>query len=171
MEEQTITLTEAEFNAKIEEAVKKATTDLTSKHNGELASMRIKLKEAEKKAMSDEERASYEKQIKEETEKATQAELSELRAYKKQSIISDKLTKAGLPNFFKNDTRLMSAEDGDLDKVVKDIKKEFEESMPKGNQHSSVVQTQVGSVAKTGTNDKEVAYQEAAEAFKDLFSK
>ena len=52
-------------------------------------------------------------------------ELAELRQFKKNAVLSEKLKKEGLPDFFKNDTRLLNAEDGNIDKVIKDIKKDL----------------------------------------------
>lgn len=94
-------------------------------------------------------------------------ELEELRSFKKQTILGDKLAKEGLPSFFKNDNRLTSAEDGDIDKVIKDIKKEYESALPKGNSHSSVIQQGVGKGNRQLTEQEE-AYESLGNALKSL---
>ena len=154
--------TEQELNdlidAKVNEALEKATT----KHNGEMASLRKRHDEEIKKVkeqanLSAEEIA--QQKIKEENE-AKDKELSELRAYKKASVLTEKLAKEGLPTYFKNDNRLLSAEDGELDKVIKEVKKEYEQTLPKGATHSTVVQTATqGQTPKS--DDKQVAAFEA----------
>jgi hypothetical protein len=138
MEENTITLTEAELNAKIEEAVNSKTKDLVSKHNGEMASARKRIKELENSNLSQEE---IEARVRKEQDEATQNELAELRSYKKGKVIEERLSKEGLPSYFKNDSRLLNAKDEDFDKAIKDVKKEYEATLPKGNTHSTVVQT------------------------------
>lgn len=138
MEENTITLTEAELNAKIEEAVNSKTKDLVSKHNGEMASARKRIKELENSNLSQEE---IEARVRKEQDEATQNELAELRSYKKGKVIEERLSKEGLPSYFRNDSRLLNAKDEDFDKAIKDVKKEYEATLPKGNTHSTVVQT------------------------------
>lgn len=132
--EDTITLTQEELNAKINEAVETATKDINSKHNDAMAKLRKENTELRNASKSQE-------QIKVEQDQAIQNELNELRAFKKSKVIEDKLAKEGLPTYFKNDTRLLNASDEDFDKIVKEVKKDYESSMPKGNQHSSVIQT------------------------------
>ena len=100
-----------------------------------------------------------------EQQEADQKELAELRAYKKSGEISKRLAKEGLPDFFKNDTRLLNAEDGDLEKVVKDIKKEYDSYLPKGANHSTVVQTAQGDKP---VDPKQVANEKMGEALKEL---
>ena len=82
-------------------------------------------------------------------------------------MLSEKLKKEGLPDFFKNDTRLLNAEDGNLDKVIKDIKKEYEQYQPKGATHSTVVQTQSQNVNKQ-QDDKSAAFEKMGDAIKEL---
>ena len=82
-------------------------------------------------------------------------------------MLSEKIKKEGLPDFFKNDVRLRNAEDGNLDKVIKDIKKEYEQYQPKGATHSTVVPTQTQTVNKQ-QDDKSVAYEKMGEAVKEL---
>lgn len=165
MEENTITLTEAEFNAKVEEAVASATKDLVSKHNTEMYNARKEIKDLKNANLSQEERTKKEL---EEKEIALGKELEDLRAFKKTSILTERLAKENLPSYFKNDNRLLNAEDGDIDKVIKDIKKEYEASLPKGNTHSTVVQTS-GNTPSVSDSDK--AKAEFGVALKQLLGK
>ena len=153
MADTTITLTEAELQAKIDEAISKATNDLVSKHNGEMASLRKKYdadleKEKQKLTLSAEEKAKIDA---EEKTKAVETELKDLRAYKKSTELGKRLQKEGLPSYFVNDTRLLSAEEGELDKAIKVVKGEYDATKPTGNTHSSVVQ--VGGKAPQGNGD------------------
>lgn len=166
MAEETITLTEAELNAKIEEAVGTATKDLIAKHNSEMAKMRKENKDLKDANLSADDRAKKEF---EEQQEATLKELSELRAYKRSSLISERLAKEGLPTYFRNDNRLLTAEEGNLDKVIKEIRKEYEATLPKGNQHSSVV-NQSGGV-KPNTTPQSEAYAQLGSALKDIIGK
>ena len=135
--------TEQELNELIEAKVQEKATEMEAKHNGQMANLRKKydddLKKAKEQAGLTAEQLAQEK-VKEQYE-ADQKELSELRAYKKSSEISQRLAKEGLPTYFKNDQRLLNAESGDLDKVIKEVKKEYEASLPRGATHSTVVQT------------------------------
>ena len=139
-----IELTDEELQAKIDEAVKKAVTEttdtLTKKHNEEMANQRITAKkdkeDAIKKAkeeaqLSDEEIAA--KKIEEER-KAEKEELEQLRLEKKINDRAKKLQENGLPDFFKNDSRLLNAEEEKVDEVIATIKKEWESNLPKGAQ-------------------------------------
>lgn len=166
--EDTITLTEAELNAKIEEAVAQKTKDLESKHNGEMANMRKELKAAKDANLSADERIAKEKQ---EYEESVNQELTELRAYKKGKIIEERLTKEGLPNYLKNDTRLLNANDDEFDKAVKLVKQDYEANLPKGNQTSTVVRTATGTKPSDSGNEKEQAYGEFAEALENIVGK
>ena len=133
--------TEEELTSLIKSEVEKATKELISKHNGEMASLRTKhdadLKKAKEQANLTAEEIAAQK-IKEQQE-ADQQELATLREYKKSKTIEERLTKENLPNHFKYDTRLLNAKEEDFDKVVKDVKKEYEATLPKGNQTSTVV--------------------------------
>lgn len=166
--EDTITLTEAELNAKIEEAVAQKTKDLESKHNGEMANMRKELKAAKDANLSTDERIAKEKQ---EYEESVNQELTELRAYKKGKIIEERLTKEGLPNYLKNDSRLLNANDDEFDKAVKLVKQDYEANLPKGNQTSTVVRTATGTKPSDSGNEKEQAYGEFAEALENIVGK
>ena len=169
--------TEQELNNMIADAVKVEVEKLTAKHNGEMATTRQKYEAEIKKAkeqanMTAEEIAAQ--KVKEQNE-ATEKELADLRAYKKSAEISARLTKEGLPSYFKNDTRLLSAEDGDLDKVIKDVKKEYEQTLPKGATSSTVVQTSTGGKPQgSGTSKDEQqaqAFGEFGQALNNLIGK
>ena len=164
MDEQTITLTQAELDARVEEAVASATKDLEKKHNAEMYNARKEIKDLKNANLSQEE---IEKRVREEQDEAVKTELAELRSFKKQSILGDKLAKEGLPSYFKNDSRLLNADDGDIDKVLKDIKKDYEASLPKGNPHSTVINTG----GKPNVSDKDKANAEFGQALKSLVGK
>ena len=161
--------TEQELNDLIAAKVQEKTDELTSQHNGAMANMRKKyesdLAKAKEQANMTAEQIAAEK-VKEQQEHDAQ-ELAELRQFKKNTVLSEKLKKEGLPDFFKNDTRLLNAEDGNLDKVIKDIKKEYEQYQPKGATHSTVVPTQNQTVNKQ-QDDKGVAFEKMGDALKEL---
>ena len=149
--------TEAELQAYVESQVQAKETELKAEYDGKFANQRKKHDEEIAKIRADMGKSAEqlaEERIKEQQE-ANAKELEELRSFKKTTILQDKLAKEGLPSYFKNDNRLLTAEDGDLDKAIKDIKKEYEATLPKGNAHSSIIQ-QGGSVspsnAKTPTD-------------------
>lgn len=159
--------TEQELNDLIAQKVQEKADELTAKHNGEMANQRKKydddLRKIKEQAGKTAEELAQEK-IKEQQE-ADQKELAELRAYKKSGEISKRLAKEGLPDFFENDTRLLNAEDGDLDKVVKDIKKEYDSYLPKGATHSTVVPNAQN---QPPVDKKQDAYNKMGEALKEL---
>lgn len=162
--------TDAELQALVDQKVKEATDALESKHNGAIASIRKdydtklqKFKDEQK--LSDEERA---QKLAKEKEDAINNELNELRAFKRKSFIESKLEKEGMPKYFANDSRLLSANDEQFDKVLKDVKKDYEANLPKGSQHSTIVPNQQG-VITPQKSEKEQAYAAAADALKDLF--
>lgn len=159
--------TEQELNDLIAQKVQEKADELTAQHNGAMANMRKKydddIKKTKEQANKSAEEIAAEK-IKEQQE-ADQKELAELRAYKKSGEISKRLAKEGLPDFFKNDTRLLNAEDGDLDKVVKDIKKEYDSYLPKGATHSTVVPNAQN---QPPVDKKQEAYNKMGEALKEL---
>jgi len=161
--------TEQELNDLIAAKVQEATAEQEAKHNGQMATLRKKydddLKKAKEQAGKTAEEIAQER-IKEQQEHDAQ-ELTELRQFKKNTVLSEKLKKEGLPDFFKNDTRLLNAEDGNLDKVIKDIKKEYEQYQPKGATHSTVVQTQSQNVNKQ-QDDKSAAFEKMGDALKEL---
>ena len=161
--------TEQELNDLIAAKVQEKTDELTAQHNGQMATLRKKydedLKKAKEQAGKTAEEIAAEK-IKEQQEHDAQ-ELTELRKFKKDTVLSEKIKKEGLPDFFKNDVRLLNAEDGNLDKVIKDIKKEYEQYQPKGATHSTVVPTQSQTVNKQ-QDDKSAAFEKMGEAMKEL---
>ena len=153
------TLTDEELKAKIEEEVSKRLADkeaeLKKKHDSEMAQLRIQAKEEKEKAikkaqeeanLSAEEKAA--KKIEEER-KAEREELEQLRLEKKVNDRANKLKEKGLPDFFKNDSRLLSAEDGEVDNVIKTIEEEYKKVLPKG----ATTDTNVRGGGNTQTND------------------
>ena len=161
--EDTITLTQAELDAKVEEAVANATKDLEKKHNAEMYNARKEIKDLKNANLSQDE---IREQVKKEQDEALAKELADLRSFKKSSVLGEKLAKENLPSYFKNDNRLLTAEDGDIDKVIKDIKKEYEASLPKGNPHSTIVPTG----GNPQVSDENKAKTEFVSALKDLVS-
>ena len=156
-----LTLTEEELQKKIDEAVKKATDETTAKlvkeHNENMAQQRIKAKEEQEKAVKkavDEANLTAEQKAQKELEeqrKADQEELAQLRLEKKVNDRAKKLSEAELPDFFKNDTRLLNAEDEQVDDVIKTIKEEWSKVLPKGATVSTnvVTDTPSGQTKKT----------------------
>lgn len=133
--------TEAELQALIDERVSARETELKADYDSKFAVQRKKHGDEIAKIKADMGKSAEElaqEKLREQQE-ANEKELNELRAFKKSSILTDKLAKENLPSYFKNDNRLLTAEDGDIDKVIKDIKKEYEASLPKGATHSTVV--------------------------------
>ena len=164
-EENTITLTETELQTRIDDAVKLATDKLISKHNGEMATIRKSYEDKIKQAsMSAEEIA---QQRAEELAQAQAQELADLRSFKRETLIKDKITSAGLPPYFVHDSRLLSAEEGELDKIIKTVKVEYEGTLPKGNSHSTVVQTG----ANPPQNTQGQVYEQVGNAIGNLFKK
>ena len=139
---------EAELQAYVDSQVEAKRTEWETKKNEDFARQRAKHDEEIKKLRADMGKSAEqlaEERIKEQQEKDAN-ELAELRSFKKTTLLGEKLAKEGLPSYFKNDNRLLTAEEGDLDKVIKDVKKEYEATLPKGNTTSSVIQ-QGGSVS------------------------
>ena len=160
--------TQEELDALILERENKLREDLSKEYNDKFAKERTSHKAEIDKLKADMGKSAdqiAEEKIREQQEKDAK-ELQDLRAFKKSAIIGEKLAKEGLPSFFKNDTRLLSAEDGDYDKVIKDLKKEWGEAMPKGNQHSTIVQQSGQQQPSAGDGDK--AKAEFGRALKDL---
>ena len=162
--------TEAELQALLDAREKEVTDNLTAKHNGDMAAMRKKhddeLAKAKQQANMTAEQIAEQK-YKEQQENDAR-ELAELRDYKKQSIIGERLAKEGLPSYLKNDIRLRNAEEGDLDKVIKEVKKDYDADRPKGATHSTVVQT--GGQRATG-DAKQQAFEEMGKALGELVGK
>lgn len=121
------------------EEVEQMKAELQAKHNSEMANMRKKNEsEIAKAKMSAEELA---KAQADEERNALESELNELRSYKKQQVLNQRLAKEQLPSYFVNDSRLLGAKDDkELDSVIKTIKTEYGNSQPKGANHSTIVQ-------------------------------
>lgn len=169
MEDTTITLTEAELQAKIDDAVSKATEGFISKaeHDGQMATLRKKYdadleKEKSRAKLDADERAKLEA---DERNQETLKELNDLRSYKKSVELGKRLEKEGLPSYFVNDTRLLSAEEGNLDKAIKLVKAEYDATKPQGNTHSSVVQVG-GKAPVSATSEKDRANELLGEALR-----
>jgi predicted transcriptional regulator len=160
--EDTITLTQAELDAKVQEAVESATKDIVAKHNNDMAKLRKENTELKNASKTQE-------QLKEEQDEAITNELNELRSYKKGKVLEERLAKEGLPTFLKNDTRLLNATDETFDKVLKEVRKEYESVLPKGSQQSTVVQVSNGQQATMTEKDK--ANMEFGKALKSLIGK
>ena len=170
MEDKTITLTETELQERIDSAVKSATDELISKHNGEMATLRKKhesqlAKVKEESNMSAEEIAN---QRAKEIAQAQEDELNQLRTFKKETILKDKLSKAGLPSYFINDNRLLSAEEGELDKVIKVVKTEYDATQPSGTTHSTVVQVSGGGKPTPQPSETDRANEQMGAAISQL---
>lgn len=165
MADETITLTQAELDARVEEAVASATKDLEKKHNAEMYNARKEIKDLKNANLSQEE---LEKKVREEQDEAITKELNELRSFKKGKVLEERLAKEGLPSYLKNDIRLLNADDDSFDKVLKGVKAEYEATLPKGNQHSTVVRTGGKGATTGGNNDKTEVYGEFAQSLKDL---
>ena len=157
-----IELTAEELQARIDEAVKKATDDLTTRHNDELAKQRIKASDDKKKAVEEavaNANLSAEEKAKKELEEQRKADLEELEALRLEKKINDrarKLQENGLPDFFKNDSRLLNAEDDKVEDVIKTIKEEYSKVLPKG----ATVSTNVNVSTETGKQQKTKEEQE-----------
>ena len=162
--------TEQELNDLIDAKVNEATEKLNAQHNGQMATMRQKydadLKKAKEQANLSAEEIAQQK-IKEQQD-ADQQELNELRAYKKSNELASRLAKEGLPSYFKNDQRLLNASDDTLDRVIRDVKKEYESTLPKGATHSTVVNNAQG---QKPVSDKTQLYESVGEALKNALGK
>lgn len=143
---------QSELDALIEERVNAKVDELSKKHNEEMANLRVSHKKEIEKInnqsnLSAEEKA---KALAEEKQKELESELNDLRSFKKNSVLKERLTKEGLPSFLANDSRLINAEDGELDKVIKVVKGEYDATLPKGNTHSTIVPTNTTAPQKGG---------------------
>ena len=162
--------TDAELQALLDAKAQEVTESLTAQHNGAMANMRKKyesdLAKAKEQANMSAEQIAEQKYREQQENNAK--ELEELRRFKKSSELGEKLKKEGLPEFFKNDTRLLNAEDGNIDKVIKDIKKDFEASQPKGATHSTIVQNASG---KPAGDNKTQVFEQVGDALKQALGK
>lgn len=164
--------TEKELTELIEEKVNEATEKLTSEHNGIMANLRKKhdadLKKVKEQASLTAEELAKEK-LKEQQE-ADRVALEELRSYKKTNELTKRLVKEGLPEFFVNDARLLGAEEGDLNKVIREVKKDYDANFPKGNQHSTVTQVNVGGATQKA-DDKQAMFDEVGQSIAQILGK
>lgn len=162
--------TEAELQAYVEQQVSATKTALENEYNGKFAAQRKKHEEEIARIKADAGKSAEElaqERIKEQQAKDA-TELQELRLYKKNTILGEKLSKEGLPSWFINDNRLTSAEDGEVDKVIKVIKQEYEATLPKGNTHSTVVPT---GGKQPQLTEKEAANKAFGQALKDALGR
>lgn len=163
--------TETELQGLIDEAVKNATTALKQEYDGKFAAQRTKHDDEIKKLKADMGKSAEElaQQRLKEQQEVDQQELAELRAYKKSKTIEERLSKENLPNHFKYDTRLLNASEDDFDKVVKDVKKEYEATLPKGNQTSTVVKT--GGASQPSSTPADAANEAFAQVLGNIVGK
>lgn len=158
--------TEAELQAYVDEKINTATNTLKAEYDGKFATQRKKHDEEIAKIKADAGKSAEElaiQKVKEENE-ARDRELDELRSYKKGKVLEERLAKENMPSHFKYDSRLLNASEEDFEKVLKDVKKEYEATLPKGNQHSSVVPTN----GKLPDNKESKGYGEFAETLKKI---
>ena len=165
--------TEEELTSLIKSEVEKATETLVSKHNGAMAKMRTDYDNKIKELKAEQElgKEEYAKQKLQEQQQADQQELAELRAYKKGKSIEERLGKEKMPSYFKNDNRLLNASEEDFDKVIKEIKKEYEATLPKGNQNSTIVKTGGVELAKSSANTTDIANEKFAETLGQIIGR
>lgn len=149
------------------EEVEQMKADLIAKHNSEMASQRKKYdNDLAKAKMSAEELAKT--QASEEKE-ALENELKELRSFKKEQTLKTRLEKEGLPSYFKNDSRLLNATDEkEIDSVLKTIKTEYGQTLPKGATHSTVVNHGKGDERSENSSKNEV-HSEMNNAIRNAF--
>lgn len=158
----------AEVEKAKQEAIAKAVADkeaeLKKKHDEEMANLRIKSKqekeEAVKKAEQDAKLTAEEKAKKEleEQQKAEHDELIALRQEKKLNERAKKLVEAGVPEMFKNDSRLINAEDDKVEEVIKTINEEWKKLAPNGaNTNTNVM----GGGSNTDNKDKFAQFRSA----------
>ena len=163
--------TDAELQAYVEEQVKARETELKAEYDNKFASQRKKHDEEIAKIKADAGKSAEElaqQRIKEQQE-ADAKEFARLKEFEKTTILGEKLAKENLPSFFKNDSRLLNAENGDVDKVIKDIKKEYEASLPRGNQTSTVVKT--GGAQQPNATQADAANEAFAQVLGEIVGK
>ena len=164
--------TDAELQALIDQAVEKATTALKTEYDGKFAAQRTKHDEEIKKIKADAGKSAEElaqQRIKEQND-ADQKELAELRAYKKGKTLEERLSKENMPSHFKYDSRLLNASEEDFEKVLKDVKKEYEATLPKGNTTSTIIKTG-GKTGNTEPSETELANELFAETLGQIVGK
>ena len=154
----------AEIEKAKKEAVEKALAEQQKKHNEDMQNLRVSakaekekaVKEAEEKAkLSADEKAKKEL---EEKQKAEHEELEALRFEKKLNERKEKLVSAGVPEMFKNDSRLINAEDDKVEEVIKTINEEWKKLAPNGaNTNTNVM----GGGSNTDNKDKFAQFRSA----------
>ena len=163
--------TEAELQAYVDEKVNAATTALKTEYDGKFAAQRKKHDEEVAKVKADAGKSAEElaaQKVKEENE-ARDKELADLREYKKGKTLEERLSKEKLPSHYKYDTRLLNASEEDFEKVLKDVKKEYEASIPKGSQISTVVKT--GGNPSDNTSPSDAANEAFAQVIGQMVGK
>lgn len=158
--------TQEELDALLNAKANETRESVTKEFNNKFAEQRTRHEQEIKKLKDDAGKTAEQlaqERIKEQQEKDAK-ELEDLRNYKRSAVIGEKLAKEGLPLFFKNDQRLLSAEEGDYDKVIKDIRKEYDAALPKGNAHSNVIQQGGAQPVSGNKTDVEIANEKFAEA-------
>lgn len=160
--------TESELQTLINKAVEEAKNELTATYDGKFATQRKKYESqiAELEANKDKSAEEIAKQKVQQQYEADQAELAQLRSYKKTTEISKRLAKDNLPSYLVNDSRILNSSEEDFEKNYKLVKTDYESSQPKGNTHSSVVNT--GGSAKPNGDSKGEAFEKMGECLKGL---
>ena len=129
---------EKEKQEAIEKALAEKEAELKKKHNEEMSNLRVSAKAEKEKAVKDaieNAKLTEEERVKKELEeqnKADREELAQLRLEKKINERGKKLVEAGVPELFKNDSRLINAEDDKVDEIIKTIKDEWVKVAPQG---------------------------------------
>ena len=147
---------EKEKQEAVAKAVEEAKAEMKKKHDEEMANQRIKAKaekdEAVKKAEENAKLTAEEKAKKEleEQQKAEHEELETLRLEKKLNDRKAQLVKAGVPEMFANDSRLINAEDDKVEDTINTIKAEWEKIAPQG----ATTSTNVNGKGSSGETDK-----------------
>ena len=163
--------TDAELQGMIDKAVSEATTALKAEYDGKFAVQRKKHDDEIAKIRADAGKSAEElaaQKVKEENE-ARDRELEDLRSYKKSKVLEERLAKENLPNHFKYDTRLLNATEEDFDKVVKDVKNEYDAALPKGSQISTVVKT--GGTTQPSATPADAANEAFAQVLGEIVGK
>jgi len=154
-EEQKAEIEKAKQEA-VEKAVAEKEQELKKKHDEEMYNQRVKAKQekedAVKKAEENAKLSAEEKAKKEleEQQKAEHEELEKLRLEKKLNDRKSQLVKAGVPEMFANDSRLINAEDDKVEETINTIKTEWEKIAPKG----ATTTTNVNGKGGSDDNDK-----------------
>lgn len=146
MEENKEVIVEKSVDDKIAEAVAKVNAEWQQKWENELTTSKNatakSVREAEEKKFA-REKMTVEERVKAEYEEklnSLSSEAEELRKYRKTTIVKEKLNNAKLPQRYLFDVRLVQAEEGKEDDVIKQLAKEYESEVAqfsKSNQKST----------------------------------